>query len=90
MGTLSRLRRLHHHLLNDGTCGPVDTDTLSLAISKIESLEAGGCRNNCRTAKEQWTEGYQRAMMDYHALPLKRETLEAQSKRAWKENKDGV
>lgn len=60
---------------------------LSQAITLLEELNEGGCRNNCVTAKQQWTEGYQRAMMDYGASPIIRACAEEAALRAWKENK---
>ncbi len=82
---LTDLHQLYTHLMAAGEwTHPIDTRRLARAIRTIEELSEGGCRNNCMTAKENWIEGYETAMIDYHARPLQKIVLEAESHAAWK------
>ncbi len=84
-GQIADLRRLYMHLMAAGEWShPMDTKLLSRAVHTLEELSKGGCRNNCMTAKENWIEGYETAMIDYHARPLQKIVLEAESSAAWK------
>ena len=89
MGQVADLRRLYHHLEGRGRWDYIiDNRRLSRAISTLEELSEGHCRNNCQTRKENWREGYALAFLHYHSLPIRRETVDAASAKAWKERKN--
>lgn len=69
---------------------PLDTGRLARALRTLEDLSVGGCRNNCMTEKQQWTDGYVCAMMKHYKHPVPADELRMAAANAWKENKDGV
>ena len=57
-GTLADLRRLYHHLINDGEFHQrIDTERIARAIRTIEEFDEGSCRFNCRTGKARFAQG---------------------------------
>ena len=55
---LADLRRLYHHMINDGEWnGNIDCLRLAQAIRTIEELSEGNCRRHCTTSKAQFARG---------------------------------
>lgn len=88
---LSDLRRLYHHVENGGTWDyAIDNRRLSVAISTIEELSEGGCRNNCTTGKQQYLDGYVAAVVE--CAGFEPDGIEAEAEASWKStngNKQG-
>ena len=54
-----------------------------------EDLEEGRCRFDCRTAKENWTEGYRYAMQGRRAMPIANTEAE-EAYREWKRQQEST